>query len=132
MARPTKLNPETEQRTVTALRAGNTREAAASYGGVDERTFVRWMRSNVGFVGRVKLAGAEAHVNVVARLITQVQVGDVAAMKFWLERRHPAERGPPKAESHVDLNMTGAGVQIYLPARPEQPSSNGHTPAAAH
>jgi hypothetical protein len=41
--------------------------------------------------GRVKLAEAEAHVNVVVRLVQQVQAGDVQATKFWLERRRPTE-----------------------------------------
>lgn len=130
MARPTKQEPDTEQRILTALRAGNTRKAAAGYGGIDERTLERWMQRNVGFVGRVKLAEAEAEVSVVTRLLTQIQAGDVAAIRFWLERRRSETWGPPKVESHVELS--GAGVQIYLPARAEQPSSNGNTAGAAH
>jgi hypothetical protein len=130
VGRPTKQDAETEQRILTALRTGNTRKAAAAYGRIDESTLERWMRRNAGFAGRVKLAEAEAHVNVVARLVEQIQAGDVQAMRFWLERRHGSEWGPPKIESHVDV--TGTGVQIYLPARAEQPSSNGNTAAAAH
>ena len=41
MARPTKLEPETEHRILVALRAGNTRKVAAGYGRIDESTLER-------------------------------------------------------------------------------------------
>jgi hypothetical protein len=69
VARPTKHDAETEQRILTELRTGNTRKAAAEYGRIDQGTLERWMRRNTGFAGRVKLAEAKAHVNVVARLV---------------------------------------------------------------
>jgi hypothetical protein len=43
------------------------------------------------------------------------------------------DRAGYKPVDRADINMSGSGVQIYLPARTEQPtSSNGHTAATAH
>ena len=41
--RPTKLSPAVQSRICDALRAGNTRKAAAEYGGVTESTFYNWL-----------------------------------------------------------------------------------------
>jgi hypothetical protein len=108
MARPTKFDAEAEQRILMALRAGNTRKAASGYGRVDQDTLERWMKRYADFADRVKLAEAEAYVTVFTRLIAAVQAGEIAAMKFWLERRHPEEWGPPRADSRVDLSVTEA------------------------
>jgi hypothetical protein len=108
MARPSKMTPETVERILNALRAGNTRRAAAGYGYVDEGTFERWMRRYAGFAGEVHLAEHEAEVAVVSNLLSQVQSGDVRACIFWLERRRPDTWG---RRDHVDT--TGGFTVTY-------------------
>ena len=44
MGRPSKLTPEIVERLCDALRAGNTREAAAAYAGIARSTFYDWLR----------------------------------------------------------------------------------------
>ena len=41
--RPTKLTPDVQKRLCDALRAGNTRQAAAAYAGVHRSQFYRWL-----------------------------------------------------------------------------------------
>ena len=43
MGRPSKLTPEVRERIVQALVAGNYRETASRYAGIDPRQFSRWM-----------------------------------------------------------------------------------------
>jgi|LakMenEpi03Aug12_release.lakeMendotaPanAssembly.Ray.scaffolds.fasta_scaffold931249_2 transposase len=43
MGRPTKLNEQTHEAIVTAVRAGNYVETAAQAAGISERTFYHWM-----------------------------------------------------------------------------------------
>lgn len=43
MPRPSKLNPETQQRIVNALEAGNYFDAACEYAGITATTGYRWM-----------------------------------------------------------------------------------------
>lgn len=81
------MTPENVQRILTALRAGNTRKAAAGYGHVDQGTLENWMKRYADFSGQVKLAEDEAEVTVVSNLLAQIQRGDTRAMMFWLERR---------------------------------------------
>jgi transposase len=42
--RPTKLNPERQEAIVSAIRAGNTRKAAAARGGIDYRCLLDWIQ----------------------------------------------------------------------------------------
>ncbi|MGB4501182.1 MAG: hypothetical protein WBI21_07950 [Natronincolaceae bacterium] len=44
MARPTKLNPETQNKIITAIRAGNYIETAAAYAGISKNTLYDWLR----------------------------------------------------------------------------------------
>jgi len=78
MARPSKLNEETQRRLLAAISAGNTRRASALYGGVDERTLYGWIKRGQGkserenngeyfqFFQALTRAEAECEVNFVA------------------------------------------------------------------
>jgi hypothetical protein len=44
VGRPTRRTPQVEADLVQALRAGNTRKAAALYAGIGENTFGDWLR----------------------------------------------------------------------------------------
>lgn len=101
MARPDKLTPERQQRIVTAIRAGNTREAAAGYGGVHAATLYRWLAK--GKVARngskcrelyeaVKDAENECELTSVAIIRAAAQRHWTAAA-WWLERRRPDQWG---------------------------------------
>jgi len=95
MARPDKLTPERMDRIVTAIRAGNTREAAAQYAGVGETTLYRWLqtgrRSRNGSKCRelweaVKEAENDAELESVL-IIREAARKSWQAAAWWLERR---------------------------------------------
>ena len=44
MARPTKLNFNTHNKIITAIRAGNYIETAAAYAGVNKSTLYEWLK----------------------------------------------------------------------------------------
>ncbi len=46
--RPTKLTPETQDKIVTALRAGNYFDASCQYAGITERTGYNWLEKGRG------------------------------------------------------------------------------------
>jgi transposase len=81
MARPTKMTPEVVKRIADALAAGNTRRAAAAYGGIDEDTLGRWLR---------RFADFAAHV---ANITQAAKDGTWQASAWWLERRQHAAWG---------------------------------------
>ena len=62
MARPTKRNPETEAKVVSALRSGLTRVAACAEAGISDQTLLNWTagKSNLGFLESVRAAEGEA------------------------------------------------------------------------
>lgn len=93
MARPSKLNPEVAKRITDALAAGNTRRAAAAYGGIEEHTLGRWIKRYDHFAQAVKSAEAQAEVSHVARIAQASQAGAWQASAWWLERRRHADWG---------------------------------------
>jgi hypothetical protein len=135
--RQPKYDANRERRIVDALRGGNTLKAAAAYAGVDETTLHRWRKRYAGFASRVDLAQAEAEVTVVTHLVAAVQGGDVAAAKFWLERRRPDDWGPKTSEAARELGdalaeafgrLSGAGPQLPADVVDQELEDNGHTP----
>ena len=101
MGRPMKLTPVVQQRIVSALEAGNYREAAAAYAGIDYGTFGQWMRRGKGlepgrrqtpelvaFVAAVEAAEARAEVAIVAQWRAKIPENWPAARDF-LARRYP-------------------------------------------
>ncbi len=101
MARPDKLTPEVLGRIVEAIRAGNTRAAAALYVGIGETTLYRWLqtgeRSRNGSKWRelweaVKKAENAAEVESVLLIRAAAQKSWQAAA-WWLERRRHGEWG---------------------------------------
>ena len=116
MGRQSKLTAERQARLCEALRAGNTRAAAADYAGVGKTTFYRWIdkgkEQKTGvfrdFWDAVKKAEADAEVRNVA-IIQQAAKKTWQAAAWWLERRRPeawAQRQPEankREEIIVDL-----------------------------
>lgn len=93
MARPSKYTPERVASILEALTAGNTRRAAAAYGGIDENTLGRWIARFGDFAEAVKSAEAAAEVGHVANIAAAANDGTWTASAWWLERRRHADWG---------------------------------------
>lgn len=119
MARPTKLNAETQERIITAIRAGNYIETAAAYAGINKTTLYDWMKrgerekQRVAKDARLKIRKAEQPFvefsNAVQRALAEAEVRDVAiiakaAEEQWqaaawrLERKFPEKWGKRQIE----------------------------------
>lgn len=100
MARPTKLNPTTQERICQAIRVGATYQLAAQYGGVTYKTFNEWMKAGEDaqkgiyreFCEAVKKAEADAAMRWLA-LIDQAATMQWQAAAWKLERRYPEDYG---------------------------------------
>ena len=92
MSRSRKNDPRIEQ-LLTALRAGNTRRAAARYAGIHSTQFYRWLEGDAAFRTQVERAEAEAEVRMLTRVAQAANGGDWKAAAWWLERRLPADYG---------------------------------------
>ena len=100
MGRKPKLNPDTQERIVSAIAAGNYNSVAAQYGGISEGTFYRWMeqgeKASSGlyheFHEAVKKAESQAEVRNVA-IIERAAQDTWQAAAWWLERKHFARWG---------------------------------------
>lgn len=120
--RPTKLTPHVQKRICDAISAGNYREAAAQYGGVDKATLMRWLASDRqpyrDFRDAVIAAEAEAEVRMVAQWQAQIPE-DWRAARDFLARRHPDRWGPLEKRE-----VTGAGGKpiaiVEVPSDPDR------------
>lgn len=100
MGRPTKLTPEIQNRICTALRAGNYRDAAADYAGIDGGTLRRWLargeREQSGTYRAFRAAVREAEAAAELRVVAQWQQHmpeSWQACRDYLERRFPDRWG---------------------------------------
>lgn len=113
MGRPTKLTTETQERIVSALRAGNYQDTAAQYAGITRQTFYSWLergriereRISAGekprktetiyldFVDAVETARADAEARTVALVMKAANEGTWQAAAWFLERSHPQRWG---------------------------------------
>lgn len=82
----TKRTPARIEAIANALRAGNTRRAAAAYGEIDKATFYRWLDEDATFRDTVEKAEADAEVRFVTQIASAAGSSWQAAA-FWLERR---------------------------------------------
>lgn len=89
--RPMEYGPRIVQDICEALRAGNTRRAAARYAGIAWCTFNKWMgdEDKPEFAPAVEEAEARCQVGLVTTLLQKARRGDVNALRFFLERRFP-------------------------------------------
>jgi transposase len=91
--RPSKYTPERVKRITDALAAGNSRKAAAAYGGITDDTLNAWVRNYSDFSDAVKSAEAQAEVGHVANIAQAARSGTWQASAWWLERRRRDEWG---------------------------------------
>lgn len=111
MARPAKLKPEVAQRILTAIAGGNTREVAAGYAGVSERSLYRWIEAGKAasrgtfwqFWQDVQKAESDAVVESVATIRLASRKSWQAAA-WWLERKYPDQWAlrQPSIERQLD------------------------------
>lgn len=102
MGRRTKATDLRVATILDALRAGNTRRAAAAYGQVSHETFYRWLRDDVTFSDAVEKAEADAEVRALAVIIRAAQGGTWQAAAWWAERRRPSDYA-----LHQKVEMSG-------------------------
>jgi hypothetical protein len=91
--RKTKATDARIEVVMSALKAGNTRRAAAAYAEISPQTFYRWLDENGAFRDAVEKAEADAEVryaSIVARAATS---GTWQAAAWWLERRKAQDFG---------------------------------------
>lgn len=101
MGRPgiSSFTPETQEKILNALRAGNYRVAACKFAGISVDTFGRWMKAgNAGeerfaeFAEQVKQAEAQAEASLVATI--RKAAGDHWQAAAWLlERKYVTRWG---------------------------------------
>lgn len=93
MARRTKYRQAVVDEIVKALKAGNTRRAAAAYAGINSDTLYEWMKRYPTFSVVVEKAEADAEVRHVANVAKAAMDGTWTASAWWLERRRHQDWG---------------------------------------
>jgi hypothetical protein len=128
VGRPSKLTPERISRLIEAIRAGHTREGAATLAGISKSTFNGWLASAkepgadqefLLFLDAVKSAEVEAEDALLA-IIRSAAPKQWQASAWLLERRYPDRWGrrvkaeiaaPPPAQpapSEVEQHLAEA------------------------
>ncbi len=117
--RPSKLTFEVEKRLVEAVRAGNSREAAAKAAGISEATFYSWLSRGrkakrgrfLEFLEAIKKAEGEAEQKAVGRIVEAGQKHWQAAA-WWLERKYPKRWA--RTDRHEVTGKDGGKLSIEL------------------
>ena len=107
--RPSKYTPERVRRITDALAAGNSRRAAAAYGGISDVTFASWCARFLDFFAAVKSAEAQAEVAHVANIAQASRDGSWQASAWWLERRRHQEWGKV---DRLEIEIRRAAEQV--------------------
>jgi hypothetical protein len=98
VARRSKMTDARVTTLLSALRAGNTRRAAAAHAGIDHATFYRWLADEATFRDAVEKAEAEADAEVRnVAIIAQAAPRSWQASAWWLERRRHDDYGQRKS-----------------------------------
>ena len=112
MARRSKATEARIEALLVALRAGNTREAAAGHAGIDRTTLYRWLERDPALRTRVEKAEADAEVRFEAQ-VAQGAGDDWRAAAWWLERRRPKSYG--RAQAIAAAAAAGAAAPAPAP-----------------
>lgn len=124
------LNDETKTRFLTAIKAGNYRDAACAFAGVARPTFYVWMKkgeeapdSEYGkFRHEVIEAEAMAEAQMVMIWRTQMP-GDYRAVRDFLERRYPDRWARREIITHDGLPENKADNGMTLKEIVESPGA---------
>ena len=119
IGRTTKLNPQTQQKIIDAITAGNYLETAANYANISKTTLYRWLaeaeQPNAPkrlreFRDAVEQARAAAEVRNVTLVQRAANDGSWQAASWYLERSFPARWG-----KNQKVEVTGAdGAPLKL------------------
>ena len=135
MPRPALLNNEIQENVCKALKAGNTRHAAAAFGGISPRTFNYWMararKAEEKLEAGVELAEDEEKfvdfsdavheaeglaecqaVAIVNKHARENTAGQWTASAWWLERKKPDSWG--RRERRDQQEALGEKIQINV------------------
>ena len=123
MGRRSKATEARIEALLVALRAGNTREAAAGHAGIDRTTLYRWVERDPAVRARVEKAEADAEVRFAAQ-VAQGAADDWHAAAWWLERRRPKSYGRAQAAAAADSTTTPA--QVPHPLDELEPAEVAH------
>ena len=115
--RPAKLTPEIQRRLCAALRAGNTREAAAEYAGIGRATFYEWMGRGCDptYTRRGKLrANCKDFVDFVDTVTHAENAAEVRCVAVLQKAAHgwPVKKTTTKTAKKV-IGKDEAGKPIY-------------------
>jgi hypothetical protein len=111
-------SPETQDRFVTAIKAGNYAVVAAQFAGIHVATYHRYMQLGSeqtkgvyrDFHDAVKAAEAEAEARAVANVQLAAQQGQWTASAWMLERKHPDRWG--RRDRREITGADGAPIEI--------------------
>lgn len=114
MGRTSLRSTERDQAILNALRAGNTRRAAAAFAEVSHATFYRWLEDDGTFRDAVEKAEAEAEVRFLTQIAKAATDGTWQAAAWWLERRRTSDYG--RTMQSVELTgKDGGPVEVARP-----------------
>lgn len=113
VGRKPKYTPETMERIIAAIRIGASYQDAAQFGGIEYRTFARWMEQGAAqkktelsqFYQAVKRAETDACLKWLSKIEQAANDGVWQAAAWKLERRYPEVYGR-RAPQQVQLSGT--------------------------
>lgn len=118
MARPTKLNAQTQSMILAFISAGAPIQVACAAVGINKDTYFHWLKlagqgrqAYIAFKEAVDKANAQAVVKNVRVVSKSAAAGVWQAAAWWLERRFPDEWA--RTERH---EMTSASTLQLVPA----------------
>lgn len=118
--RPTKRDPQREDRLLNYLRAGLHKETAARSAGIDPSTFYDWQRRFPQFSEAVEKAVSDAEAILVGKIQQAASEGKNWTAAAWmLERRHPdrwARSDRLQIQGEIRAEVTLAGLRDAVAA----------------
>ena len=104
--RPTVMTNATVQKLEAALRDGFSVEMACHVSGVSRSTYYGHLNSNPDFMDKMELARQWPTQRAKQVVVQAINNGDLAAAKWWLERKERAEfaANPPVQSQQNNLN----------------------------
>jgi len=112
-----KFNPETCQKIVDSIRAGNYNTTAAKAAGISERTFYEWVKKGenqraggryANFVQALRAAEAAAEEDAVLEVRSHGKKVPQAS-QWFLERKHPERWG---RKDRLDIKQESTNIEV--------------------
>lgn len=109
--RPSKLTPQVVTKLVAAFNMGYSDTEAALYAGISRKTFYDWLCDKPDFRNKINRAKSQPTIKAKEVVVNAVNLGDLNAAKWWLERKAASEFStkptraqtiPPELREHLD------------------------------